>query len=84
MEVSVRPERVRVSAARPKQRENILAGTIDFVSYLGSHVTYIIRIEGTTAILRADERLISGNATFSEGQSVYASWDSASAVCLRC
>jgi spermidine/putrescine ABC transporter ATP-binding subunit len=84
MVVSVRPERVRLSRSKPAQEENVLAGTVDFVSYLGAHVTYIVRIEGGDVLLKADEQLTSGLATFEEGDKVYASWDAASTVCLRC
>jgi spermidine/putrescine transport system ATP-binding protein len=84
MVVSVRPERVRLSRSKPAQEENVLAGTVDFVSYLGAHVTYIVRIEGGDVLLKADEQLTSGRAAFEEGDKVFACWDAASTVCLRC
>ena len=34
--ISIRPERVGVTADRPSQDENVFAGIVDFVSYLGS------------------------------------------------
>ncbi len=84
MVVSVRPERVRLTRNKPAQTENVLSGVIDFVSYLGAHVTYLVRIAGSDVVLKANEQLVSGGAVFADGDSVYASWDAVSTVCLRC
>lgn len=72
--ISVRPERICVARERPQQQENVFSGVVDFVSYYGSHVVYIIRIEGSQALVRASEPIPSGRATFAEGEHVVASW----------
>jgi spermidine/putrescine ABC transporter ATP-binding subunit len=83
MMVSIRPERVRVSTKKPSQTENVLEGTIDFVSYLGSEVAYMIRIRDTAVLLRASELIASGSSSYEQGQKVFASWDALQAVCLK-
>jgi ABC-type Fe3+/spermidine/putrescine transport system ATPase subunit len=81
--VSIRPERVRLSIQPPGRSFNRLEGTVDFVSYLGAHVTYMIRLANTGTTLRASELLTSGSATFEEGQKVHAFWNAEHAVYLK-
>ena len=81
--VSVRPEAVAVTAERPHGKENVVAGIVDFVSYLGSHVVYMIRIDGGPAIIRASESIPSGEARFAQGGRVFASWDIGHVVYVR-
>jgi ABC-type Fe3+/spermidine/putrescine transport system ATPase subunit len=72
---SIRPERVRISAEKPAQEENVFSGVVDFVSYLGAYVVYMIRIDDGQALIRASEPIPSGRASFAEGDHVFASWD---------
>ena len=81
--VSIRPERIRLSRAAPQGKENVLPGTIDFVSYLGSQVVYMMRIEGADTPLKVSEPVPFGRAGFATGDRVFASWDPDQAVYLR-
>ena len=81
--VSIRPEAVTVTPERPDGGENVVAGNVDFVSYLGSHVVYMIRIDGGPALIRASEPIPSGEARFASGDRVFASWDIDHVVYVR-
>ena len=81
--VSIRPEAVTVTPERPDGGENVVAGNVDFVSYLGSHVVYMIRIDGGHALIRASEPIPSGEARFASGDRVFASWDVDHVVYVR-
>ena len=81
--VSIRPEAVTVTPERPDGGENVVAGNVDFVSYLGSHVVYMIRTDGGHALIRASEPIPSGEARFASGDRVFASWDIDHVVYVR-
>lgn len=81
--VSIRPERVRLDLRRPVHNENVFAGKIEFASYLGASVVYLIRLDDNDALIRASEPLPDGLPRFEEGQSVFAWWAVEQAVCLK-
>lgn len=81
--VSIRPEAVTITTESPHEKENIVAGVVDFASYLGSHVVYMIRIDGGHALIRASEPIPSGEARFAQGDRVFASWDIDHVVYVR-
>jgi len=72
--VSIRPERVILSSSSPRQKENVLPGIVDFVSYLGSHVVYQVRLTDTSTLIRSSEQIPNGIARFATGDKVYAHW----------
>ena len=80
--ISIRPERVRLSVNQPDQAENAFAGIVDFVEYLGANATYLVRLEGRQ-VVEASEPIPSGQASFSEGDRVYVSWDIDHVVYLK-
>ena len=73
--ISIRPERVKLSRERPAQTENVFAGTVDFVEYLGAYAVYLIRLDGGKAMIEASEPIPSGQTSFEAGDHVFASWD---------
>ena len=81
--ISIRSERVRVSRERPAQTENIFAGTVDFVEYLGAYAVYSIQLESGKAIIEASEPIPSGQTSFEVGDHVFASWDVDHVVYIR-
>ena len=81
--VSIRPEAVTISTEPPGAKENVVAGVVDFASYLGSHVVYMIRIDGAHALIRASEPIPSGEARFAQDDRVFASWDIDHVVYVR-
>ncbi|MGI9303884.1 MAG: ABC transporter ATP-binding protein [Gammaproteobacteria bacterium] len=81
--ISIRPERIRLSANKPDQKENVFAGTVDFVSYLGAYVVYLIRIDDGQTLIKASEPIPAGRASFREGEHVYAAWEPAHAVYIK-
>ena len=81
--VSIRPEAVTITTEPPEGKENVVPGVVDFASYLGSHVVYMIRIDDANALVRASEPIPSGEARFGQGDRVYASWDIDHVVYVR-
>ena len=81
--ISIRPERVQLSKERPAQMENIFAGTVDFVEYLGAYAVYLIRLESGKAMIEASEPIPSGQNSFEVGDHVFASWDVDHVVYIR-
>lgn len=81
--VSIRPERIHLSRQRPESGVNIWRGTIDFVSYYGSHVVYLIRLDDGHGLLRASEPLPAGQASYAQGEVVFATWQFDQIVCVR-
>lgn len=72
--VSIRPERVMLSTSSPSQKQNVLPGIVDFVSYLGSHVVYDVRLDETNTLIRSSEQIPHGAARFAVGDRVFAHW----------
>ena len=81
--VSIRPEAVTITTEPPEGKENVVTGVVDFASYLGSHVVYMIRIDDANALVRASEPIPSGEARFAQGDRVFASWDIDHVVYVR-
>jgi ABC-type Fe3+/spermidine/putrescine transport system ATPase subunit len=81
--VSIRPERVSIARQKPAEALNVWHGQIDFVSYYGSHVVYLVRLDDGHGLLRASEPIPAGQATFAQGESVYATWKFDQPVCVR-
>lgn len=81
--VSIRPEAVTITTEPPEGKENVVSGVVDFASYLGSHVVYMIRIDNGSALVRASEPIPSGEARFAQGDRVFASWDIDHVVYVR-
>ena len=81
--ISIRPERVQVRETRPEAHENVFSGAIDFLSYLGADVEYLIRLDESGVTLRATEPLPAGVPTFSAGQQVFVAWDAGQTICLK-
>ena len=81
--VSIRPEAVIITTEPPDGKENVVTGVVDFASYLGSHVVYMIRIDDANALVRASEPIPSGEARFAQGDRVFASWEIDHVVYVR-
>ena len=81
--VSIRPEAVTITTEPPEGKENVVSGVVDFASYLGSHVVYMIRIDDGNSLVRASEPIPSGEARFGQGDRVFASWDIDHVVYVR-
>ena len=80
---SIRPERVRLSRQPPQQQDNAFAGIVDFVSYAGAYVVYIVRSLDRSIVIRASEPIPSGYPSFGEGDKVFAFWEPGHAVYVR-
>lgn len=85
--VSIRPERVCLTRETPTESRssdrNVFRGRVDFLSYLGAGVEYIVALEGTDVTVRAHETLPAGRPTFREGDDVCVSWDPSKTVYLK-
>ena len=71
--VSVRPERIRIGPAAPDDAANVVAGTVEFVTYLGAVASYRVRAKG--GLRFQVMKPISGErAELAEGQEVAIWW----------
>jgi putrescine transport system ATP-binding protein len=52
--VAIRPEKIHITRARPEQRENVVAGTIKEIAYLGDVSRYLVRLD-TGAVVRVTQ-----------------------------
>ena len=82
MGVSIRPERVHLSAVNEFQnRENVFSGTVEFITYLGSSVMYLIRLSNDM-ILKATHYITTDTVKFAVNEKVYCYWSVSGATCV--
>jgi ABC-type Fe3+/spermidine/putrescine transport system ATPase subunit len=81
--VSIRPERVILTTSAPEQVENVFPGVVDFVSYLGSFVVFLVHLDHGSTLIRASEPIPDGTARFAEGDKVFAHWKAEHAIYLK-
>lgn len=71
--VSVRPERIEIDREVPPDAPNGVAGTIEFVTYLGSTASYRVRVSGGQRI-QVTRPIAGDRAPFAEGDVVALWW----------
>jgi spermidine/putrescine ABC transporter ATP-binding subunit len=71
--LSIRPERIEIGTERPQEAANVVEGTIEFVNYLGSLVSYRVRAEGETSF-KVLKPLLDELPPFAEGSRVAIWW----------
>ena len=71
--VSVRPERIRIGPAAPGDAANVVAGTVEFVTYLGAVASYRVRAKGGLR-LQVMKPIAGEEAVLAEGQEVAIWW----------
>ena len=74
--VAIRPERIEIGTERPQEAANVVEGTIEFVNYLGSLVSYRVRAGGGEASFKVLKPLLDELPPFAEGSRV-AIWSEA-------
>ena len=71
--VAVRPEKIRLSTERPT-RSNVFEAEVVHIVYLGTSVTYHLKLSEGTAMIAFD-RNEGSSGTYEVGTSVFAAWD---------
>jgi len=71
---SIRPERIQIAETIPETAPNRMEGTIEFVTYLGATVAYLVRVDGLQTF-QVMQPLMGQRTPFAEGDPVCLSWE---------
>ena len=75
LEITVRPEKISISAGRPSPGGCALRGTVTEVVYLGTSTNFTVRTTTGADMLVFQQNSASGNSDPVRGDSVWLSWD---------
>ena len=82
MGVSIRPERVHLSAVNEfKNKGNLFSGTVEFLTYLGSSVMYLIRLPNDM-ILKVTHHITNDTVKFAINEKVFCYWSISGTTCV--
>ncbi|HUB96341.1 MAG TPA: ABC transporter ATP-binding protein [Stellaceae bacterium] len=81
--VAVRPEKIQIAAAPPADGENVLAGTIDSVSYRGEASTYRVAVAAGKLVRVTMPNHGRAGGGFAAGDAVSLSWRADAALVLE-
>lgn len=80
---AIRPEKLEISHAKPKQKHNLVQGEVEDIAYLGNQSIYLVRLASDKLVrltrsnrFRAEEKPIDWN------DKVWLSWDATAGVVL--
>ena len=71
--VTVRPERIDIGAEAPADANNVVEGTIEFVTYLGSTASYRVR-SGNGQRIQVTKPILGEQPGFAEGDAIALWW----------
>jgi len=73
--LALRPERLNLGASADPARSNRVAGTVEFVSYLGAIIEYYVRLSsGEILRVHAPNTGAAGDRAWALGETVHVSW----------
>jgi len=75
IEITVRPEKISISARRPDSAGSVLRGTVTEVVYLGTSTTFTVRTTTGADMLVFQQNAASSSSDAARGDSVWLSWD---------
>src|SRR6266700_3139712 len=75
IEITVRPEKISISAGRPDSAGSVLRGTVTEVVYLGTSTTFTVRTTTGADMLVFQQNAASSSTDAARGDSVWLSWD---------
>jgi spermidine/putrescine transport system ATP-binding protein len=75
MEITVRPEKISISAGRPDSVGSVLRGTVTEVVYLGTSTTFTVRTTTGADMLVFQQNSASNTSDPVRGDSVWLSWN---------
>ena len=82
--LAVRPENIHIAPGPPPDAENVLAGVVAEIAYLGSTSTYRVRLDsGKTVVSTQTNRLHHAGGTIDRGTRVHLSWPVEASILLR-
>jgi len=72
---ALRPEKIEISATKPKRTKNVLKGVVEDIAYLGGQSVYLVRLDGGMLVrcVRAN-RDRGAEAPITWEQTVYLTW----------
>jgi spermidine/putrescine transport system ATP-binding protein len=74
LELTVRPEKIEISAARPAGRGCVLRGAVTDVAYLGTSTNYSVSTTAGPDIVVFQQNSAAGDDVAARGDSVWLSW----------
>ncbi|PPU91672.1 ABC transporter ATP-binding protein [Xanthomonas albilineans] len=83
---AVRPEKLRIGKQAPAQTHNKALGTIEDITYFGSHSVYHVRLPGGFTLMANvtnQQRYASQSQSLSRGDTVWLRWGEHDGVVLR-
>jgi putrescine transport system ATP-binding protein len=81
--LSVRPEKIAIETAPRHDLPNRHAGTVEFVSYLGSVTDYHVRLaSGETLMVQDANRVVGAGGEIALGQRVHLAWPAEACLML--
>jgi spermidine/putrescine transport system ATP-binding protein len=75
IEITVRPEKISISAGRPDSVGSVLRGTVTEVVYLGTSTTFTVRTTTGADMLVFQQNSASNTSDPVRGDSIWLSWD---------
>jgi len=80
--VALRPEKLQLSAVRPEGADNVMAGVVTGVAYLGSATRYLVRIDSKTTLEVTQPNRARHDEGLEYDQPVFVSFDPSAPVVL--
>ncbi|MEP3629759.1 MAG: polyamine ABC transporter ATP-binding protein [Hyphomicrobiales bacterium] len=79
---AVRPEKIKISRTKPKQKHNVCAGKVDDIAYLGGQSVYLIKLASGKMLRVTTPNTDRRKDAITWEEDVYVSWDDSAGVVL--
>lgn len=79
---AVRPEKIKISRTKPKQKHNVCAGKVDDIAYLGGQSVYLIKLASGKMLRVTTPNTDRHQDAVTWEEDVYVSWDDSAGVVL--
>ncbi|MEP3231481.1 MAG: polyamine ABC transporter ATP-binding protein [Hyphomicrobiales bacterium] len=79
---AVRPEKIKISRTKPKQKHNVCAGKVDDIAYLGGQSVYLIKLASGKMLRVTTPNTDRRQDAITWEEDVYVSWDDSAGVVL--
>ncbi|MEP6446158.1 MAG: polyamine ABC transporter ATP-binding protein [Hyphomicrobiales bacterium] len=79
---AVRPEKIKISRTKPKQKHNVCAGKVDDIAYMGGQSVYLIKLASGKMLRVTTPNTDRRQDAITWEEDVYVSWDDSAGVVL--
>jgi len=79
---AVRPEKIKISRTKPKQKHNVCAGNVHDIAYLGGQSVYLIKLTSGKMLRVTTPNTDRHQDAVTWEEDVYVSWDDSAGVVL--